>query len=142
MSSYFWNNFLRFFTEGYLEIWFGALLNIFAFTVSDTGEIVSTSVSVITGILCVLFPFMSFIMLYEYRHAIRDGNERLLKRYGTMYADFKTNGAWYQFQYYPIFLVRRFIFVIGLVLLIEYPEIQCNSFIVYSILVSNLRLNK
>ena len=51
MASYFWNNFLRFFTEGYLEIWFGALLNIVAFTTSDAGEILSTSVSVITGIL-------------------------------------------------------------------------------------------
>ena len=75
-------------------------------------------------------------MLYEHRHSIRDGNEKLLKKYGTMYADFKTKGAWYHFQYYPIFLVRRFIFVMGLVFLIKYPEIQCNCFIVYSVLVS------
>ena len=138
ISSYFWNNFLRFFTEGYLEIFFGAVLNVATFSTAGYGEILSSSVSVIVTILCVFFPLGCFVLLYENRKAIQEDNTNLLKKYGTMYSEFKTDRAWYTYHYYSVFLVRRMLFVLGLVFLVDYPEVQCNAFIVLSALVSRV----
>ena len=84
-----------------------------------------------------IFPFMALVLLYDKHEAIRNQNKTYLRRFGTMYQDFKTNKEWYMVQYYPIFMIRRLVFVIFIVVLIDYPEIQCNCFILFSCLVSS-----
>jgi cysteine-rich repeat protein len=132
ISSYFFNNFLRFFTEGYLEIFFGALLNVMAFPHKSIPEFISLALSFIGLIMWILFPFLTCILLFDKMAAIRAGNSLYLKRYGTLYRDFKRNKEWYWVQYYPIFLFRRMIFVIFLIVLLEHPEVQINAFIFFS----------
>jgi len=56
LSSYYFNNFLRFMNEGYLEMAFGSLMNLFAFTTASVPEIVSSVLSIFVFALCVLFP--------------------------------------------------------------------------------------
>ena len=87
MSSYFFNNFLRFFTGGYLEITFGAILNIAARPIASTAEMISISLSVIFGIPLIILPFMSDALLYDKSKEIKKGNQKYLKRFGTMYVD-------------------------------------------------------
>jgi cysteine-rich repeat protein len=136
ISSYFFNNFLRFFTEGYLEMFFGALLNVMAFPYQSIPELISLVLSFIGLVMWILFPFLTFVMLYDKMAAIRAGNSMYLKRFGTLYRDFKRNKEWYWVQYYPIFLFRRMVFVIFLIVLLEYPEVQINAFIFFSWAVS------
>ena len=88
ISSYFWNNFLRFFTEGYLEMFFGALLNVASLTFSTYPEKISYVVSAVSLTLLVMFPFVSFALLYDNRKEIRDENEIYLKRYGNYVSRF------------------------------------------------------
>ena len=136
VSSYFFNNFLRFGTEGYLEITFGVLLNLYFYKLDSTPEIVSTVISIPVLILCILFPFMWFVFIFDKKKQIMEGNSNYLKRFGTMYADFRVDNHWVWFQYYPIFLIRRFVFILFLIVLTDYPEVQCNFFILFSMLVS------
>ena len=136
LSSYFFNNFLRFFTEGYLEIYFGALLNVIAYDFESPVKKASFAVSCIVLVLFVLFPFMTAALIYDKRKQIRDKHPIYLKRFGTMYSNFKLKGSWFWIQYYPIFLLRRFIFVNFIIIAVNYPEFQCNSFILFSVLVS------
>ena len=136
LSSYFFNNFLRFFTEGYLEIYFGALLNVIAYNFESPVEIASFAVSCIFLFLLVLFPFMTAALIYDKRKQIRDKHPVYLKRFGTMYSNFKLNESWFWMQYYPIFLLRRFIFVNFIIIAVNYPEFQWNSFTLFSVLVS------
>ena len=126
LSSYFFNNFLRFFTEGYLEITFSSILNIVARPIDSTAEIISLSVSFAIGIPMIIFPFMSAALLYDKSKEIEGGHEQYMKRFGTMYKELRLDREWYLFQYYPIFLVRRLIFVVFLIIMLSYPEIQCN----------------
>jgi cysteine-rich repeat protein len=138
ISSYFFWNFIRFFTEGYLEISFGALLNVASFDMRSTTEICSLAISLTTLIMWILFPFMSFAFLFDKREAIKAENITYLKRFGTIYKDFRTDKEWYKFQYYPIFLLRRLIFAIFLIVFLDYPELQWNSFILLSSIVSDV----
>jgi hypothetical protein len=50
ISSYFWNNYLRFITEGYLELSFGALLNLTDINFTDIIKTISSAVAI-----CVAF---------------------------------------------------------------------------------------
>jgi cysteine-rich repeat protein len=136
ISSYFFNNFLRFFTEGYLEMTFGVALNVAAFTTQSSAEIISLGLSFVGLTLSLLFPAIAFALLYDKKAAIRLENKIYLKRFGTMYKDFKINKEWYLYQYYPLFMVRRLIFIFFLIVFINYPTIQWNFLIFFSGLVS------
>jgi hypothetical protein len=72
---------------------------------------------------------MTAVLLFDKREAIKTGNPVYLRRYGTLYRDFRTDGEWYCFQYYPLFIMRRLFFAMFLIALIHYPERQCNAFI-------------
>ena len=126
LSSYFFNNFLRFFTEGYLEITFACILNMAARPIDSTAEIISLSISVVVGIPMIIFPFVAGALLYDKSKEIKGGHEQYMKRFGTMYKELRLDREWYLFQYYPIFLVRRLIFVVFLIVMLSYTEIQCN----------------
>lgn len=136
LSSYIFNNFLRFFTEGYLEIYFGALLNVITYSLHSSIEVVSFAVSVLFLLLLVVFPFMSAALIYDKRKQIRDKHPLYLKRFGTMYEPFKRKDSWLCMQYYPIFLLRRLVFATFIIAAIDYPEFQCNSFTLFSVSVS------
>lgn len=109
-------------------------MNVAAFPHENTPELVSLILSSLSVFFCVLFPFMSATLLYDKRKEIKNENPEYLKKFGTMYKDFKVHKEWYLFQYYPIFLLRRLIFVGFLVVMIEYPSTQCNCFILFSYL--------
>jgi cysteine-rich repeat protein len=142
ISSYFFNNFLRFLTEGYLEIAFGATLNVVEFTVGSKAEILSLVLAFIGIGVSLLFPTMTFALLYDKKEAIKAENKQYLKKYGTMYRDFKIHNEWYLFQYYPIFMLRRLVFVFFLIAFFKYPSVQCNFLIFWSGLVSAILTNR
>jgi hypothetical protein len=120
-----------------LEISFGAILNARVFLFDETATIVSTSISIAVVVMLFVFPALTFALIYDKRVAIADDHEVYLNRFGTMYTDFKTKKQWYTTQYYPIFMVRRLLFVLLLILLIDYPEIQINTLILSCSLVSH-----
>lgn len=134
ISSYFWNNFLRFFTEGYIEIFFGALLNVVMFNYETWHETISLALSGIICILSFIFPLVTFAMLYDKREKIKKGEYQ--EKFGTMFADFKLTKGWYSFQYYSAFLIRRFLYIFMLIVGISQPVLQCNLFVLASFLVS------
>lgn len=134
-SSFIFNNLLRFMTEGYLEIAFGSILNVYSLRYSTTVELTSFVMSAVFALVCVLFPFMSFALIYDNRKNLTK-NEVYVKRYGTLFCHLKDDGCWYTLQFYPIFLVRRLAFVLSLIVLEGVPEVQCNVFIFSSLCVS------
>ena len=115
---------MRFITEGYLEITFGTVLNVAARPTDSTAEIISLSLSIFIVIPLVIFPFMSAALLYDKTKEIKEGNERYLKRFGTMYAELKQDKEWYCIQFYPIFLIRRLVFILFLIFMISQTEMQ------------------
>ena len=134
-SSFIFNNFLRFITEGYLELIFGSFLNVYSFRLSSSPEKISFAFSAIFMLFLTLFPFFTFALIYDNRKNLID-NETYVKRYGTMFKHLKHDGAWYKQQFYPAFLVRRLVFAISLIALEGIPEIQWNIFILSALLVS------
>ena len=135
ISSYFYNNFIRFVTEGYLNLCFNGLLNVVAFNHSSVSEVVSLCIAMLATVVCIVFPCITAAQLYDKRKQIKGEHEIYLKRFGTIFRDFKTDKEWYHFQYYPFFMFRRLIFSVMLILLINYDQVQSNSFILFSILV-------
>ena len=51
VSAYFFNNFLRFVAEGYLDLSFGAFLNVISFNISTTSEIASLTIAALIAII-------------------------------------------------------------------------------------------
>ena len=135
VSSYFFNNFLRFITEGYLELFFGGFLNVVSFNHSSNSELISLVLASLVVIVWILFPSITFAQLYDKRIKIKEENDVYIKKFGTMFKDFKTNKEWYHFQFYTFFMLRRLIFVVMLILMENYEQIQSNIFILLSIMV-------
>ena len=136
VSLFLFNFVLRFMTEGYIELTFGSTLNLFAFKFSSTVEVVSLVLSGLLAVVLFLFPFMSFVMIYDKRRDIANEHELYLKRFGTMYENLKTDKGWEYLEFYPLFLLRRLIFVWLLIMLEGYSEIQWNIFITSSFMVN------
>ena len=136
INMFLFNYFLRFMTEGYLEIWFGSFLNLYVFKHTTSIEIASLIVSFIFAFFYILFPFFCFVLIYDNRKEIAEGNETYIKRCGTMYDELIHDKGWEYLQFYPVFLIRRLIYVILLIVLQGHSEIQCHIFIVSSFLVS------
>ena len=136
VSAYFFNNFLRFVAEGYLDLSFGAFLNVISFNISTTSEIASLTIAALIAIIWIVFPCIAAAQLYDKRKQIAEENQTYIKRFGTVFRDFKNEGEWIRLQFYPFFMFRRMIFAIFLIVLIDYPEIQCNMLIFSTILVS------
>lgn len=71
MSSFLFNNFLRFFTEGYLELVLSSLLNVAAFVKFPEDytlpEYISTALACMFLITCILFPLFSGVLMYDKR---------------------------------------------------------------------------
>ena len=122
-------------TEGYLEITFGWILNVYSTRIGNSLEITSFLTSMIFGLFWIVYPFIAFALIYDNRKSLTE-NEEYIRKYGTLFKHLKVDWKWYQLQFYPIFLVRRLVFVILLISLEGYPEIQCNVFIVSSLGVS------
>ena len=70
LTGYFFNNFLRFFTEGYLEITFAAVLNVNNMSFGTIQEASSLIIAVLVSILSLVFPFMTAALLYDNKKAI------------------------------------------------------------------------
>ena len=70
LTGYFFNNFLRFFTEGYLEITFAAVLNVNNMSFGTIQEASSLIIAVLVSILSLVFPFMAAALLYDKKKAI------------------------------------------------------------------------
>ena len=84
-ESFIFNNFLRFFVEGYLEMFFAAFLNVYSFRLGSTMELVSFCVSSLFTILLFVFPFMAAALIYDKQNELAT-NEKYAKLYGTMYS--------------------------------------------------------
>ena len=136
INLFLFNFILRFMIEGYLEICFGSILNLYAFKHSSTVEILSLVISFIFAAIYALFPFMAFVLIYDNRKELHEGNETYAKRFGTMYEELTHDKGWEYMQFYPVFLLRRLVYVVLLIALQGYSEVQCNIFIVSSFLVS------
>ena len=135
VASFMFNNFIRFFAEGYLEIFFGSALNVYSLRMVDNTELISFLISCLFTIILFVFPFMWAALLYDKRKEIAGEHEVYLKRFGTIYEEFKWDHAWYWTQFYPIFFLRRLIFAWVLIVFEGYPEIQWNIFIASWIMV-------
>ena len=120
-------------TEGYLELCISAILNVIAFNHNTNSEVVSLSLAILVTAIWIVFPCITAAQLYDKRKQIKDGHEVYLKRFGTIFRDFKTDKEWYNFQYYPFFMFRRLIFSVMLILLMKYEQIQSNTFILLSL---------
>ena len=136
INLFLFNFILRFMIEGYLEICFGSILNLYAFGHSSAVEILSLAISFVFAVVYALFPFMAFVLIYDNRKELQEGNETYAKRFGTMYEELIYDRGWEYMQFYPVFLLRRLVYVVLLIGLQGYSEIQCNIFIVSSFLVS------
>ena len=84
-ESFIFNNFLRFFVEGYLEMFFAAFLNVYSFRLGSTMELISFCVSSLFTILLFVFPFMAAALIYDKQNELPT-NEKYAKLYGTMYS--------------------------------------------------------
>jgi len=78
---------------------------------------------------------MTAVLLFDKRDEIKKENPVYLKRFGTMYGNLKQTRSWYHYQYYSIFLIRRLLFVVFLIFASDYPELQCNVFIMLTLMV-------
>ena len=107
ISLFLFNYILRFMTEGYLEIWFGSILNLFAFERSTIPEIFSLVISFAFAVVFVVFPFMCFALIYDKRKELTDENETYIRRFGTMYENLKNDKGWEYLQFYPLFFIKK-----------------------------------
>ena len=93
-------------------------------------DIMNTSLVLIYAVLVIIFPVWGYIVIM--RNFDHLGDENIKEKYGVFYEDNRT-GSIHQALYNIYFMARRFITVLMLCTLLDFPFFQCSILTVFSI---------
>jgi hypothetical protein len=146
IKSFFFNNFLIFALEGYLEMLFGSTLNMASASFESTATIISFAIATLFTSSLIIFMCVSFAILYDkrkeitghqYTNAEIDEEDKTVyhHRMSALFENLKMT-KWYIIQFYPIFMLRRTLLVFLLIFGGRIDWLQMNLFILLVALVS------
>jgi hypothetical protein len=128
----YFNTFLRFYIESFLEINTAAYVNLYNLDFGDKMNSFCSIVSVLLVCISIVFPFANGVFLYTYKDKLEDTpitrlsrkDNRLRDMYGSLCEEYRMDATWKQYMHMSFFCVRRLAFILTLVYLPGYPLIQ------------------
>ena len=128
--SFYFNTFIRFYLESFLEINTSAYINLQALDFSDGLNFFCSIVSVALVFVSLLFPIANGYFLYQNRSKIEGSkcDPHLKETYGALFEEYRWEKGWLQYMQVSFFVVRRLAFIIILVYLPVNPYVQLIAF--------------
>ncbi|OMJ76430.1 hypothetical protein SteCoe_24215 [Stentor coeruleus] len=135
LESYKYAYFIRFFVQSYLDLGLLALIQIKSKLVDTPGGWVNIVFSWIMLMIFIGLPFTIFIFsLVCYRKNKFVDNEEFMKKWGSLYEEFKNDKGFFSTQYYTVFTMRRLVYVIMTVYLNDNLPLQYSIHLILSLL--------
>ena len=117
--------FARFLIQAYLTLSICCLLQLRDPKVSSTQSAISISASLVVFSVCAVYPFaISLLAVGNKSRLCNPADEEFQGRWEALFYEFKTDGTVWQAQFYAVFLLRRMLLSILLVLLSDFPLLQ------------------
>lgn len=124
LKNYKWSVFLRFWAQSYLELGLAALLGIQNFSTGNDSQISNTVISVTVFVFICVSPWIFLIFSYKNLVKIQKKDKNFVDLFSSLFYEFKNDNGFISTQYYFLFTMRRFIYLLNLTLLNDYPSTQ------------------
>ncbi|CAG9326438.1 unnamed protein product [Blepharisma stoltei] len=124
LREYKFSVFIRFWLESYIEIGAAALIGLLNFPVNNGTEIFNIIICLLFEILIAITPIAMHYFLLKNRKKIMSKNKKLLKKWDSLFYEFNIDKNVMSSQYYLLFIWRRLIYIMSLILLRNYPGAQ------------------
>jgi hypothetical protein len=130
-----WNYFIRFFIEGYLDLFVAAVVQLNALSLGSVNFGFNAVLAVIVVVLCALAPIVSGTFILNQFHRFKDDSDvSFHKKWGSLFSEFKNDRGWVSSSFYVIFFTRRLGYVVLMFYLENYPIAQTCMNITHSAL--------
>ncbi|CAG9324581.1 unnamed protein product [Blepharisma stoltei] len=124
LEKFKYNILLRLWIEIYILLMAAAVIGINHFSSKTSRTISDTIFAYITFISGWIITFILIFLLYIIQLKIFNKSKKMKRKYGCLFKEFKFSNNYIELLYYPIFLIRRLIFVINLYDLAWIPVVQ------------------
>jgi hypothetical protein len=124
-SRFRWSFFIRFLTEGYIDLTLAALFQLHNATIASTSLIVNVSFAVVFMVLSFVAPVVCVYFVSKNYERFQDPEEKVLRtKYGSVFDEFKNDKGFLSCSFYCLFFLRRLLYVGILYLLQDFPLVQ------------------
>jgi hypothetical protein len=124
-SRFRWSFFIRFVTEGYIDLTLAALFQLHNATTASTNLIVNVCFAVVFMVLSFVAPVACVYFVCRNYQRFKDPEEKVLRtKYGSVFDEFKNDKNLLSCSFYCLFFFRRLLYVGNLYLLQDFPLVQ------------------
>ncbi|CAG9335199.1 unnamed protein product [Blepharisma stoltei] len=126
--------YLRFWIQCYLELGAAASIGLITFGFNNFTQIINFIICLAIYILLVITPPGYFWFSYKNKNRIQSREKSFTELFSSFFYEFRVDRGLLATQYYFVFFIRRFIYIINLVFLREYPQTEVTINIVLSLM--------
>jgi hypothetical protein len=136
LTKFKWNSLLRFTLQYFIPLLFASLLQLTAFDCSSASNATNSFLASFVLVLCVGFTVAVCVFIFKNFQNLNELFEQQ-SLYGTLFIEFKNDQSVLSSAYYPIYLLRRTLYISQLLLLPNYPVAQMIINIAHSLPVTS-----
>ncbi|CAG9335208.1 unnamed protein product [Blepharisma stoltei] len=133
MRAYKYSFYLRFWIQCYLELGAAASIGISTFSNHNFTQCINIILCTFVFLLLVFTPPLYYLFSYKNKNRIQSREKSLFALFSTFYYEFRSDKGLLGTQFYFVFFSRRFIYIVSLVFLRNYPESEVTINIVLSL---------
>ncbi|CAG9326437.1 unnamed protein product [Blepharisma stoltei] len=134
LKDYKYSVFVRFWLQNYIEIGATALIGLLDFATGNGFLMFNVIICLILETLIVMTPFALLLFMIKNRKKIIHRSKAFLKTWDSLFYEFDIEKCHMSSQYYLLFIWRRIIYVLTLILLRDFPGLQGGILIAISAL--------
>ncbi|CAG9335153.1 unnamed protein product [Blepharisma stoltei] len=126
--------YLRFWIQCYLELGAAASVGLITLGFSNITQITNFIICSAVYVLLVVTPPAYFWFSYKNKNRIQSREKTFTDLFSSFFYEFRTDRGLLATQYYFVFFIRRFIYIINLVFLRDYPQTEVTINVVLSMM--------
>ncbi|CAG9314446.1 unnamed protein product [Blepharisma stoltei] len=124
LKNYKWSVFVRFWIQSYLDFTAAALIGLLNFSFGNMTQATNTIICLVVFSFASVSPLLFFMLSYKNLPKIQEREKGFEKLWSSFFYEFKNDQGLMSTQYYSLFFGRRFIYIMNLALLNDYPASQ------------------
>ncbi|CAG9321670.1 unnamed protein product [Blepharisma stoltei] len=124
LKHYKYSVFLRFWIQSYLDIGAPAVIGLLIFSYNNETQIVNAVICISLCMYIFATPVVLIYILYANKYQIIKRKIPFLKKFDSLFYEFKPNQGMMSYQFYTLFFIRRLIYMSSLIFLSDIPIYQ------------------
>ncbi|CAG9335197.1 unnamed protein product [Blepharisma stoltei] len=126
--------YLRFWIQCYLELGAAASIGLATLGLNNITQITNFIICISICVLLIATPPLHFWFSYKNKNRIQSREKTFNALFSPLFYEFRVDRGLLATQYYFVFFIRRFIYIVNLVFLRDYPQTEVTINIVLSLM--------